>query len=179
MVYPIDIHWSETKSTQNFNIFIITIIGQSTYMNRNKINHTQFDIDIWTKTQPNNKLRANSKSSCTLTKPETRNTLNIQLTSSRRGLCSVSMFLFCAEWLYCNSRTTLIHTVVFVSMGVRAMAVMVCVFVCFASAPSCVCLCVRVYLLCANAVTFVKNFHFWSWTERSTTLLSSRLLHSR
>lgn len=43
-----------------------------------------------------NKLRANSKSSCTLTKPETRNTLNTQLTSSRRGLYSVSMFHCCA-----------------------------------------------------------------------------------
>lgn len=62
------------------------------------------------------------------------------------------MFLFCAEWLYCSSRTTLIHTVVFVSMGVRAMAVMVCEFVCFASASTyvcllmCVCVCVCVYI---------------------------------
>lgn len=92
------------------------------------------------------------------------------------------MFLFCAEWLYCN-REQRIHSCLRVnrnvwydSNGVLRLCFGKSIYMyryvvvrCYV----CVCVCIYIYLLCANAVTFVKNFHFWSWTERSTTLLST------
>lgn len=110
------------------------------------------------KTQPNNKLRANSKSSCTLTKPETRNTLNTQLTSSRRGLFSVCVSLLrCGDcnWLRLSAYT------------VRLLCASVCIDV-------------SVYLLCERCYFCEKlSLLIMNWAQHNTMSLCFTLVNIR
>lgn len=97
---------NKTATTEKKNVFFLCI--------------------IWTKIHSRtNKLRANSKSSCTLTKPETRNTLNTlsSHTSSRRGLCSVSMFHCCAMAILQSNDTVVVVVVVIHVLGMHTTCV--------------------------------------------------------